>query len=47
MDLLETDPGQCSAYKYVKGHILNHRLGGIGNAENMFPITGNANSRHY
>ncbi len=47
MDLLETDPGQRSAYKYVKGHILNHRLGGIGNAENMFPITGNANSRHY
>jgi len=47
MELLETDPGQRSAYKYVKGHILNHRLGGIGNAENMFPITGNANSRHY
>ena len=47
MDLLETDPGQRSAFKYIKGHILNHRLGGIGNAENMFPITGNANSRHY
>ncbi|WP_310601222.1 DUF4157 domain-containing protein [Desulfobulbus sp.] len=47
MDLLETDPGQKSPGKYIKGHLLNHRLGGIGNQENMFPITGNANSQHY
>jgi hypothetical protein len=25
---------------------LNEHLGGRGNAENMFPITGNANSQH-
>jgi hypothetical protein len=47
MNLLETDPSRRSPDKYIKGHLLNHRLGGIGNAENMFPITGNANSRHY
>lgn len=47
MNVLETDPSRRSPEKYIKGHLLNHNLGGIGNAENMFPITGNANSRHY
>ena len=27
MDLLETDPGQRSPDKYIKGHVLNHNLG--------------------
>nr|MBL8412094.1 DUF4157 domain-containing protein [Dechloromonas sp.] len=47
MALLPTNPSLGSEYKYIKGHVLNHRLGGIGNAENMFPLTANANSRHY
>ena len=47
MNLLVTDPSQRSPDKYIRGHLLNHRLGGIGDENNMFPITGNANSRHY
>ena len=46
MDLLVTDPNQRSPFKYIRGHLLNEHLGGRGNAENMFPITGNANSQH-
>lgn len=46
MDLLITDPRQSSEDKYIRGHLLNHNLGGRGNDENMFPITGNANKEH-
>lgn len=46
MELLSTHPGQPNPNKYIRGHLLNHNLGGLGNAENMFPITGNANSQH-
>ncbi|MBX5483942.1 MAG: hypothetical protein IRZ16_19130 [Myxococcaceae bacterium] len=31
---------------YVKGHLLNHDLGGIANQCNLFPITGWANNQH-
>jgi hypothetical protein len=47
MRLLDTDPSNSSALKYVKGHILNENIGGIAENQNLFPITGNANSRHY
>lgn len=30
----------------VRGHLLNHDLGGHGAPENLFPITSGANSRH-
>lgn len=30
----------------VRGHLLNHDLGGHGAPANLFPITGGANSRH-
>jgi hypothetical protein len=46
MDLLVTDPGEGSPDKYVKGHLLNENLGGKGEAKNLFPITGKANSQH-
>jgi hypothetical protein len=46
MGLLITDPTEKSPDKYIRGHLLNEHLGGRGNAENMFPITGNANSQH-
>ena len=46
MGLLVTDPKKGSAFKFIRGHLLNHNLGGRGNAENMFPITANANSQH-
>lgn len=46
MGLLVTDPSKSSAEKFIRGHLLNENLGGRGNAENMFPITGNANSQH-
>jgi len=46
MDFLVTNPSQKSKDKYIRGHLLNEHLGGRGNAENMFPITGNANSQH-
>lgn len=46
MDQLITDPCQSSASKFIRGHLLNDNLGGPGLAENMFPLTGNANSQH-
>jgi hypothetical protein len=46
MGLLVTDPGKPSVQKYIRGHLLNENLGGLGNPANMFPITGKANSQH-
>jgi len=48
MGLLVTEPkkGVSSDSKYIRGHLLNHELGGKGNAANMFPITGYANGQH-
>lgn len=46
MGRLVTDPKESSDRKYIRGHLLNEHLGGRGNAENMFPITSNANSQH-
>ncbi|MFL9977615.1 eCIS core domain-containing protein [Paraburkholderia graminis] len=46
MDQLVTDKSKKSEFKYIKGHLLNHNIGGLGNAENMFPLTSNANSQH-
>jgi len=43
---LVTDPGEDSPDKYVKGHLLNENLGGKGDPDNLFPITGKANSLH-
>ena len=33
--------------KFVKGHLLNHDLGGRATVWNLFPITAHANSEHY
>lgn len=46
MSKLETDPRAASPDKYIRGHLLNEHIGGAGDAANLFPITGNANSRH-
>jgi hypothetical protein len=46
MDKLMVDPKKRSAFKYVRGHLLNENLGGIGEPINLFPITANANSQH-
>ncbi|MDN3514416.1 MAG: DUF4157 domain-containing protein [Candidatus Brocadia sp.] len=46
MEKLVVDPKKRSAYKYVRGHLLNENLGGIGEPVNLFPITANANSQH-
>lgn len=32
--------------RFIKGHLLNHRIGGPGTEENMFPITDKANQNH-
>lgn len=47
MAQLVTDKSKKSAFKYIKGHLLNHNIGGLGNAENMFPLTSNANTQHH
>lgn len=47
MSKLITDPEQSNPSKYIKGHLLNHRIGGPGTSENMYPITGQANSGHF
>jgi outer membrane protein OmpA-like peptidoglycan-associated protein len=35
-----------SAKEYVKGHLLNEKLGGPGEERNLFPITAEANQDH-
>lgn len=44
--LLVTDPGQSNDRKYIRGHLLNHQVGGSGAAQNLFPITAAANDVH-
>lgn len=46
MEKLVVDPKKRSAFKYIRGHLLNENLGGKGENENLFPITANANSQH-
>ncbi|MBS0357149.1 MAG: DUF4157 domain-containing protein [Proteobacteria bacterium] len=46
MNQLVTDPGESAERKYIKGHLLNDKLGGEGDDKNLFPITAIANSRH-
>ncbi len=47
MSKLVTNPSRRSASKYIKGHLLNHNIGGPGDSTNMYPITGAANSAHH
>lgn len=49
MDKLPTDPGQHKGRenRYIRGHLLNHWVGGPGTPRNMFPITGEANAQHH
>lgn len=42
---LETS-GESGSHSYIKGHLLNHNLGGPGTAANLFPITTQANADH-
>ncbi len=44
--LLVTDPGVSNDRKYIRGHLLNHQVGGSGAAQNLFPITAAANDAH-
>jgi len=44
--LLATDPGETNDRKYIRGHLLNHQVGGSGAAQNLFPITASANDAH-
>lgn len=44
--LLVTDPAQSNDRKYIRGHLLNHQVGGSGAAQNLFPITAAANDLH-
>jgi len=46
MKKLVVDPTKRSAFKYIRGHLLNENLGGKGENQNLFPITANANSQH-
>jgi hypothetical protein len=46
MNMLPTDPSLSNPDKYIRGHLLNDNLGGPGDSENLFPITGNANKEH-
>ena len=39
-------PNGSSKNPYIKGHLLNHHLGGLGIAANMIPITDKANKLH-
>ena len=46
MSQLTTDPGKRSPDKYIRGHLLNENMGGLGVANNLFPITAKANKEH-
>ena len=46
MKKLVTSPWKANEYKYIRGHLLNHNLGGKGENRNLFPITANANKNH-
>ncbi|WP_323813553.1 eCIS core domain-containing protein [Cellvibrio sp. NN19] len=46
MKNLVTNPRRPSVSRYIKGHLLNHHIGGLGNNANMYPITAAANSAH-
>jgi hypothetical protein len=46
MKKLPTDPSLQNKAKYVKGHLLNDNLGGPGSAQNLYPITADANKQH-
>ncbi|HEY9778927.1 MAG TPA: DUF4157 domain-containing protein [Leptolyngbyaceae cyanobacterium] len=47
MKKLPTQPkGVTDDKKYVKGHLLNDNLGGPGSAQNLYPITADANKKH-
>lgn len=46
MGQLPTDPKLPGIGKFIKGHLLNDNLGGPGVAENLFPITAQANKLH-
>lgn len=46
MATLPTDPAWDGNRKFVKGHLLNDNFGGKANKNNLYPITGQANSDH-
>lgn len=46
MNRLQTDPGLPEEQKYIRGHLLNDRIGGEGSERNLFPITAAANRAH-
>lgn len=46
MGKLVTNPRRPNASRYIKGHLLNHHIGGPGDNSNMYPITAAANSAH-
>ncbi len=39
-------PGRKGTQHYIKGHLLNHNIGGPANDRNLFPITAQANADH-
>jgi hypothetical protein len=46
MGQLVTNPSRNNVSRYIKGHLLNHHIGGPGDNSNMYPITAAANSSH-
>jgi len=46
MGKLVTNPRRPNPSRYIKGHLLNHHIGGPGDNSNMYPITAAANSAH-
>ncbi len=46
MSKLITSPKRYNNGKFIRGHLLNHELGGPGEDKNLFPITAEANKNH-
>ena len=46
MGKLVTNPRRPGPSRYIKGHLLNHHIGGPGDNSNMYPITSAANGAH-
>lgn len=45
MDAIKPNDG-FGTNPFIKGHLLNHHLGGLGISQNMIPLTANANALH-
>ena len=45
-DIISQNKGNNTSYYYVRGHLLNAKVGGVVNNTNLTPLSNNANKNH-